>query len=201
MSARIIEVLGSSPLTLDKARKHLNLIPNDDSPPTHHDDDQIQDAINDATAWAEAFTRRAISLKRYEMAIDNFPFCSPVALPFAAPLVDLESIHYLDLMGVEQLLATTIYHVTDHTNPAIFERKYGAFWPAVAKQSGAIKITYTAGFVADAIVPPDIMRALKQVMAEFFENREDSTPLNMRPVSFTAKNLLQPHRLYHEGAV
>lgn len=201
MTHRIIAIIGEAPLTLDKARKHLNILPDSNSPPSHPDDDVIQDAITDAVAWAENYMLRAITPKRYEVFFDSLPSqsCSP-HLPFAAPLMELESIHYLDADGVEQSIDINT-HVKVHVmSPAAFELKIGQRWPASMSGTETVRVTYTAGYSDVTLMPADIMRALKQIMAEFFENREDSTMLNQRPVSFSSKNLLQPHRLYHRNA-
>lgn len=200
---RILAILGSAPLSLDKARKHLNIIPDQESPPSHPDDDVITDAINDATTWAERFTGRALTSKRYEAFLDAFP-CPDVLfrLPFAAPLKQLESVKYLDQDGAEQTLAPDQYVVLDHLMPASFQAAPGVTFPATSRQSGCVRVVYTAGYddTNKDLFPPDVMRAIKQVTAEFFENREDATPLNVRPVSFTSQNLLQPSRLYHRNA-
>lgn len=201
MTHRILAVIGTAPLSLEKARKHLNILPDENSPPSHPDDDVIQDAINDAVAWAENYLLRSITPKRYEAFFDSLPTkaCFP-RLPFAAPLMALESIHYLDQSGVEQVLDSSTYVVLSRMSPAAFDLKIGQTWPASSVGPESVRVVYTAGYADTATFPSDIMRALKQIMAEFFENREDSTMMNQRPVSFSSKNLLQPHRLYHRNA-
>lgn len=199
MNARVIQVIGPAPLTLDQAYRHLNIIRDDDVPPPHPDDDYIKDAIDAAISWAEGFTRMAITPKKYELVVDNLPGCNPLILPFAAPLISVDSVHYIDLDNVEQLLPQTQYHIA-HKMPAVLQRKHGATFPPTSPNLGAVRITYSAGYASPLLCPPDILRALKQVMADFFENREDSTPLNLRPIGFSARNLLQPRRIYCDGA-
>lgn len=199
MNARVVQVIGPAPLTLDQAYRHLNIIRDEDVPPPHHDDDDITDAIAGAIAWAEGFTRMTITPKKYELVVDALPGCAPLVLPFAAPLISVESVHYIGLDGVEQLLPQTQYHVAPKM-PAVLQRKHGAAFPPTSPNLGAVRVTYSAGYADASLCPPDILRALKQVMADFFENREDSTPLNLRPIGFSARNLLQSRRIYCDGA-
>jgi len=196
----VIDMIDAPPVSLDAQRRHLRIIPDPGPTPSHPHDPDIISALEDATAFVEEYTRRSFRRKRYMVAVGARAGRCAVTLPFAAPLVSVETVEYIDPQGAVQLLPSSAYFVVLN-NPSSILPKGDEGWPAMAMRPDAIRVTYVAGYVNQNTIPPNVIRAIKQVAADFFENREDSTPLNSRPVSFHATNLLQFERIYAEAAV
>lgn len=100
---------------------------------------------------------RAIRLKRY-------------------PLRGITSIQYKDEDGASQTLASSEY-VTDATGAdttPFLAPAYEKEWPDTYNEFGAITITYTAGYDDAASVPAQIKQAMLLIVADWFDNRENS---------------------------
>ena len=186
------------PLTLEQARKHLRVTPYG-SPPEHPDDDDILSAITDARQYCEDYTGRSFAEKIYEIALDAFP-CGAIELPMGAPLISVDAISYVDAEGNLETLATNLYAVDKYQMPGWVVSAVGAYWPETLAAVNAVKVQYKAGYNDANPLPGNARRALKLVMADFFENRENSTPLALRRIPNPAETLLNSLRLYRDNA-
>lgn len=187
----------AEPLSLEKARKHLRITPYG-SPLEHEDDGEIQEALSDARQYCQTYTRRALAEQTLQIAMRNFPCGLSISLPYAAPLIEIVSVTYKDADGIDQVLPVETYSVNSYSLPASISLAYGAAWPVVYGDDTAVKITYKAGYTEETL-PRDLLRAIKLVMADFFENRENTTPLNLRKVGIAAENLMNQYRVYKDG--
>lgn len=115
-----------------------------------------------------------------------------ICLP-CPPLVSVESIKYLDTLGVEQTLDPSLYQVTsDAVLPA-----FGKVWPTIRPDPESVKIRFTAGYETR---PAPIGQARLLLIGHWFANREavvgvegrdSSTPL---PIGVDA--LLSTYRVW-----
>lgn len=202
--ARFIKRNGDFPITLEKARQYLNIIPYEGRGPDealgHPDDPVIQDCIAEACAVCETYTGRALANNSYQLYVNGLD--CPIRLPFAAPLIEVESVEYLDPAGAWQALDPATYVALAHLQPAMIDRAVPYVGlPPRKVVAGNIRISYKAGPTDELPVPDDILRAMKQIMADMFENREDTTPLSLRNVPRSARWLMNQYRLYKDGAV
>ncbi len=173
------------PVTLDDVKKHLRM---DD---LSHDDDSIMAYIMSASRNVEKQYGIALLTQTVKEYWSAFPCLTtePLLLRIQ-PVQSITSIEYLDENGLTQTWdeeewafggyngATFIVPTPDHT------------WPATWSVPNAITITYEAGWGdLPTNVPNDITQALKFMVADYFERREDS------PQTFTraSENLLRPY--------
>lgn len=198
MSYRVITVPTVEPITLEDARVHLR-IEGFGSPPTHPDDDYIQNAIQSAREWCEQYLERSLSTQTVEYATANFN--KPIFLP-SSPVQSVESIKYIDTDGTQQTLSETIYELDPFSNEIL--RKFGQRFPAVREGKNSVIVTYVAGYTngesPDLIpLPKPIRSAMLLIIGNAYENRQEDVLGNTR-ISFNSLplgvyNLLQPYRL------
>jgi hypothetical protein len=78
----------------------------------------------------------------------------------------------------------------------LFPGPPGNMWPPCLYVPNAVQIHYQAGYSADgSLVPAEIQTAILQMVANLYENREASTPLNLREVPNHVKMLLWSKRV------
>lgn len=192
-------VVQTEPLTLEQARDHLRVTPYG-SPLEHPDDTYISALITSAREFCEEYTRRALATKTVEVVFDSWSD-NKLVLPFA-PLQSVTSVQYVDVTGVTQTLATTVYGV-DRFRRQIY-LKAGQTWPPLYSDPNPIIVTaevgYTNGQSPDIYpMPETIMSAMKLIIGNLYENRQQdllgSTRISFNSLPLGVYNLLQPYRL------
>jgi uncharacterized phiE125 gp8 family phage protein len=140
-----------------------------------------------------------LQLPRYATNLWNY---SQMIKLLRSPLVAVDSIKYTDTNGAEQTLSPTTNPMTgdflvdsDSEPPRIFPA-FGKFWPPVLYIPNAVRIHYTAGYGDDPTdVPRTLRTAILQIVANWYENREASTPLMMREIPHHVSDLLWSERV------
>ncbi len=200
MVPRIITRPSAEPISLADCRMHLRLIA-DGSPPTHEHDDMILAQLGAAREWAENFTGRALAPQTLEIALYAFP-CDTITLP-RSPVLAIVSVNYLDENGAWQSLPSSAYQLDVYSEPARLLPATGADWPAtLATALNPVIIRYEAGYSlqgdspqATPLLPQSIRAALLLILADLYENAEDSTDLKLEQIPRGAEALLRPFRL------
>ena len=198
MKYKVITPPTYEPLTLAAARTHLRIEPYG-SPAEHPDDTYISTLIKVAREFCEQYLERALVSQTIRLVVDNFN--SPIFLP-NAPIQSIDSITYVDVDGVTQTLATSVYELDEYDN--CVRLKYGQTYPAVRGQEDAVTVTYTAGYTNGVSpdtypLPAPIEAAMLLIIGNYYENRQQDVLGNTR-ISFNSLplgvyNLLQPYRL------
>jgi len=173
------------------------------------EDSYLEICIAAATQWVEAWISRALIRRTYVYKVDGFPgqvwwadppcwTCgSEILLPYP-PLVSITSVTYVDGAGATQTLsASTQYETDTGSNPGRVRLRYGASWPLTLCHPLSVTITYVAGFgVTDADVPEAIKAAIRLLAAHLYENREATSPIEVRTVPYGVEALLASWRCY-----
>ena len=161
------------------------------------DDALIAVLIPAAREHMENITGRALITQTYEWYLDRFP--QTIKLP-KPPLQSVSSITYVDVDGVEQTLATSVYTVdTDNTEGLIYE-KYDQSWPSTRDVEKAIKITFVCGYGNTATsVPAPLKQALLAHVDHSLENAgnsaESRTLGNITSPPYHYEALVAPYRI------
>lgn len=125
----------------------------------------------------EKHSGRTFISTSYEMYFDRFPGCIELMRP---PVQSVTSIYYVNVDGVETLLASSQYRVDTVSLYPRIEPVYGATWPVTRNVSNAVKVTYLAGYGATAAsVPQNIKSCIMAVAADLFEHRESNVEINL----------------------
>lgn len=163
-------------------------------PATGPDDTLIMRKLASAQDFAEHYTGRAIGTQTLEYAADNFPVAG-IDLP-RGPASVITSIKYIDISGVEQTLSSSLYVLDEYNQfKSTIYPKTGASWPATDGSLNSVKILYTAGYAIDK-VPPAVQSALLLIVADHYENREDSATVELHSIPNGARALLDTVRIW-----
>lgn len=169
------------PLTLNDIYEH-----------THSDVDHeiyLAGLLPRARARFEEKTGRKLVHQTWQFMLPLFP--TIIKLPFA-PLREVVSIQYLNVMGEYETLPASEYRVIDYDINACIVPKINGCWPAIGfKTPDAIKIVCSFGHASVAnnkINSTDIIdegsyelakQALLILIADWFRNREDTAPVQL----------------------
>jgi uncharacterized phiE125 gp8 family phage protein len=162
------ETPDGEPVTRQEFKDHV-LIGGDDA------DAWIDEAIEGARELFELESWRQLVTATFELKLDGFPYGGFV-LP-RPPYASLTSIYYLNTSGVSTLLASSVYDVDDASGneEAFVALAPGQSWPSTESgKVNAVTVTYVAGYGAASAVPSAIKKAIKQLAAHWYENREST---------------------------
>lgn len=177
LSTGVIGGADWEPLTLVDAKRQLGVVGS-------HDDVLIADAITDARGWIENYT--GLILMRRQVVEIRPSFNTTLS---AWPIVSIDSVHAYDADEQEVAMASGDVIAQIVKRPARITVK-----PSVAFQTGdLVKVTMTAGFTSASDInafSPNIMRALRILVAGFYRDREVLAP----EVEDSAKRLCRNFR-------
>lgn len=138
MSHQLTTAPTLEPLSLAEAKQHLRA--------TDTSQDSIIALLIPAARQAcETKTQRQIVAGRYRMVLDDFG-CG-VQLP-VAPALQVVSVKYLDMAGVQQTMPSSDYAVDLVSEPGRITPGFGKIWPVILPQIGAVEIVFDAGHAA-----------------------------------------------------
>lgn len=188
MSHKVIVQPAAEPITLQEAKRHLRVVFDDE-------DTQIEAMIVAARQMAEERLNRALMPQTIAFTADSFG--KEVALP-RPPLRTLGGVSYIDVDGAVQTMDPANYVVDTFRDPPRVVVPYGTTWPTTRNQSGAVTVTYEAGYADAESVPAPIKHWMLLAIGAMYEHRESMTAgvqVYMLPETFTSW-LLQPYMVY-----
>lgn len=194
MGRVLVEAPESEPVSLDEAKNHSRV----DSDLTA-DDSLIEDTlIPSAREYLERQTRRQLVTATWKLYLDNFPEWE-IELPLP-PLQSVDEVKYVDLDGVMQTLDEDAYEVDVSSCPGRLAPAYGEVWPASREKMGAVEITFTAGYGEPADVPASLRRAILELVAHAYRNREAVDPESLKPVPLAVESTIRTFKVYRPCA-
>jgi len=158
---KVITPPTSEPITLAEAKLNLRQVFDDE-------DDDIERMIRVARQMAEERLNRALMPQVLAFAADGF--CGPLRVP-RPPLLELDSVKYIDTDGTEQTLAGSAYLVDGFVDPPMISAAYNTPWPTTRAQAGAVVVQYHAGYADAASVPEPIRQWMLLAINAFYEHR------------------------------
>jgi uncharacterized phiE125 gp8 family phage protein len=145
-------------------------------------------AATDEIDGPDGWLGRALCTQQLLLTLDAFP-PGAIKLPLP-PLQVVNSIKYINSEGVLTTLAPSAYRVLDLGDPARVEPTWGTSWPRTRGDSGAVSITYTAGFGDPADVPERIRQYIRMEVGHFYENRESiAIGVTVAPIPYLRDSL------------
>lgn len=202
----------SEPVSLDEMKEYLR---------QDHDaeDELITAFITAARITVEEWLRRALINQTWEMYLDYFPGsgqegiwsgvrqgtkrsvrdAEDVLIMPRSPLSSVTSISTFAIDDTESTFASTNYTVDTQSDPGRIFLKDGAVWPDDLRDYHAVKITFVAGYGANAAsVPQSLKLAVKMMAAQYYEHRgdeQDKVPVMPKAV----RALLSPYIIHRLG--
>jgi uncharacterized phiE125 gp8 family phage protein len=150
----------------------------------HNDEDQDIAAYEAAAvATVERQTQRLLTPRTATLRLPGLPTGrTPIELPGGA-VSAVASVTVNDV-------ALTGFAAFGHS-PAVLVPD--ADWPVLVSTGGfPVVITYTAGF---AVVPGDLVSAVKLICGSIYDQRANSAPGSMSDVPISAEYLMRAHRI------
>lgn len=149
----------------------------------------------------ERLTRRAWMPQTWTQALDWFPAVIHLQRP---PLIEVESIVYIDGDGVAQTLASTEYKVSpagDGNRLSRITPAYGKCWPVTRSETDAVTVRCRCGYVDGgspeaAAVPEDLTHGQLLMIGELYKQRSESVnAFQQLPAMIRARDLWQRYRV------
>lgn len=190
MTLTLVTPAAEMPVSVIEARQHCRASDADDAVLALYLAAAVQ-SVQDAT-------NRALVTETWRLAADAFP-AGCLTLPWA-PLLGVTEVRYWDAAGVDTALASTVYQVETPSGPTAPPGRLmlgpSQFWPAVqAGRADAVRITFTAGYGAEAsTVPAPLRAAVLLMVGSMYEFREADAAraLTENPA---VNRLLSPYRV------
>lgn len=194
---QVITPPNAKPVDLAEARQHVKQDITTDDP-------LLSIYIGAAVNFAESETERAIMATRFRLVLDAFPGPSligvPSGVPFSlpghaillprSPLLQLESIQYLDMGGTWQTMPAADYTVDDTGPVPRITPVFGRIWPITLPQIGSVRVNFIAGYATrvavDAsteLVTPKLWKTLQIGDAVQFSNSGGALPAPLQPLT------------------
>jgi uncharacterized phiE125 gp8 family phage protein len=178
----VFEGPGEEPLTLEQAREHLQFPPADQNA-------QIEEDILAARQYVELWCDRVLMPQTWLAAAPAFP---PVIALRGGQFRQLLEIRYVDAAGSEQVMPESDYFLDDIGEPALLIPRRS--WPATATQPNAVRVKYKVGYADADAVPTPLVKAMKLIVGDLFENREAQIVGQSYAQNETLSRLLMPYR-------
>jgi uncharacterized phiE125 gp8 family phage protein len=188
LPTEVIVAPTDEPVAIGEARVQVNLEAGDDS-----FDTELTIYMKAARAHAEELTGTALMTQKLLMRASSW--CDLDKLP-SAPLQSIESIKYLDGLGVEQTLDSAVYEAVLVGMRPFVRLKAGQCFPSTLCVRDAIRVTAPAGYGAVEAIPDDVKLAMLLMIGEWFREREMSGAADTESVPNAARSLLKPHRRF-----
>lgn len=144
MSHQLTTAPTIEPLSLAEAKQHLRVT-------TGEEDALLVGMIAAVRQFAHTKTQRQLVAGRYRMVQDWFG-CM-VRLP-VAPVLQVVSVKYLDMAGVQQTMPVADYVADLVSEPVRITPGFGKIWPIPLPQIGAVEVVFDAGHAAPFTASP-----------------------------------------------
>jgi uncharacterized phiE125 gp8 family phage protein len=145
--------------------------------------------LSAALAYAQHYTGRSIGEQTLELALDEFPG-GYIELP-QGKVKSVTSIKYIGTDGIEATLDPALYSLDDYGIADYAVPKFGTVWPATDGSKNSVKVRYVAGDL-----PAAAITALKLIVGDLYENRQDSSSLRLDSIPNGAKVFLDTFRIW-----
>jgi uncharacterized phiE125 gp8 family phage protein len=167
--------------------------------PESAEDTELESFITIARDIVQDFTGRRLINQTWNYYIDEFPCKDHIKIPYA-PLVSVASVKYTDCDGTVNTMSTDDYIVDTNSEPGRIVLQYDGSWPSETLYPvNPINIEYVAGYGGSTSVPKTIKQAMKLIVGDLYENRENSRDTKygeLKEIPLAAKRLLANKRVW-----
>lgn len=207
-SLRVVNpaVTPAEPITLADAYAHLRL--DLYGSPGSHPDDAILEQVYIPTARAicEMMSGRSFIVQEFEVAYLDFPhryiaFDRNGMQLGIGPVRGITSVIYKDSTGADLTLDPSVYIVDPWTEPGWVYGAYGTSWPSALPSANSVRVRFTAGYDLSGAspyefpLPPHYRWAMLLALGHIYENREQTTPVNLNELPLGLQAMLKPASL------
>jgi uncharacterized phiE125 gp8 family phage protein len=183
MGLKVITAPAVEPVTLAEAKLHLRV-------ETDDEDALIASLISAARGQCEHMLERAVARQTVTLSVDEFP-ADGIRLPMS-PVVQIDSVEYVDADGTTQTMAPGDYYLDDSQSPNWLLPAYDSDWPSARTEANAVRVTYQVGFEA---CPAEIKAWILLKVGSLYQHREADSERPEQASSFV-DGLLDRWRVY-----
>lgn len=156
------------PVSLDEAKDHLNVGPDDGGEWSH----MIEGLIEAAVSYLDGYSGvlgRALVNQTWRQDFDRLDDCLRLPIPANA----ITSLVLLDSAGAETVVAASNYRLQHNGLGSFVRLNSGYTSPVTLAETAGVQVTFVAGYGADgAAVPAAIRHWILAMVAHWFANRE-----------------------------
>ena len=154
------------PLTLEQAKRHLNLADTSD-----YHDNQILDLIDSGVERVEHDCERVMITQEFHAYGEAFPRYNHAIPLHREPIQSIESIKYLDPDAMEQTLDPATYMLDKARRAVVLAPAQS--WPTAYQHLQSITVHYKAGYGDDgSAVPRDLLQGVLLLLTERFYGQD-----------------------------
>jgi len=188
---RLVTAPTVEPLTLIAAKLYLKV-------DTADDDVLITEQIKAVRQDVETILGCSLITQTWDYYQDFFT--DPI-VPNLYPIQSVSWVKYQDDDNVTQTVTATDYNLFINSIPAQIKPVSTATWTTAGDYPAAVNVRLVTGFGAAAADIPDletILRAMKLILGDVYENRENVQPSHstVKLIPACAKNILMSLRSY-----
>ena len=179
------------PISTAQAKTHLRI--------THSDDDTYIDTlIATAREYCERFTWRKLISQTWKMFLTDWPDGDVIQIPFGE-LQSVTHLKYKDTDGDQTTWGAANYIVDTDSALGRIVLAYSITWPTTELYpSNPIEIQFVCGYGdAGSDLPAPLIQAMKILIADYYENRENSVVGTITQKTRAAEALMLPYVLQH----
>lgn len=188
MALKLVTAASAPLVSLEEAKKHLNVFHDDD-------DDYIEALVATATEHidgAEGWLGRAFGQQSWELSLDCFP-CKEVHLPLP-PLREVTEVAYTKDDGTPGVVAGfRKFGVGLAGGQGFILPAFGERWPVTRREPEAVRVKFTAGYDT---IPSSVGHAIKLLIGTWYESREDASAISLSEMPKGVDALLMPLRFW-----
>lgn len=182
-----------TPIAVDELSRYLRLLNTDGDT-----QQELSDMIKAATSYIERQNSLALITQTWACTLDNFA-AREIVLP-VYPVLAISSIQYYDSANASQTFSSASYRLGRRNDDmGLVQLNTDASWPSVYDRTGAVTITFTAGYGAlPTLIPGHIRQAVKILAGHFYQNPvlAGDTQTYQVPMSFDALTASLARRFY-----
>lgn len=220
MSLSLVTPPVDTPLILDDVKAHLRVLSTDEDTLIQ----ALMDTAFDMLDGRDGILGRALITQTWDYYLDSFlvdkdghtqkyhhyydvrlssslPMLNflnsahPIKIPLS-PLQSVTSVTYIDENGDTQTLDPSLYTVDTISIPSRIMPAFDQVWPTTQWVMNAVKIRGVFGFGDNASdIPGRIKAAMLLIIGHLYENREQTTPLNLSTLPNGVSALLASYRV------
>lgn len=163
------------PVSVSQLKSHCRITQDDE-------DTDIEGFILAARTYIETRIGFQMALATWMITLPSFPDCDEIQIPLF-PLQSIDFVNYYGSTGNLTTLSTSLYQTDIDSAPGRVILIPQNPWPLTSrKRTNNVVIQFTAGLTVDDTQDPRALLALKLLAAHWFENREDSTDIQLRSI-------------------
>lgn len=160
------------------------------------EDSLLAGLISAARDYVERHVEVKLITQTWRLSDRAFPVFSTAMELDLRPVQSVTEIAYTDADGVAQTVdLSAVTMVADEWSTLVYP---AADWPVTNGAADNVKIVAVAGYGDAAAVAsrvPGLRHAISLIAAHWYENREESTPLQTRQIPMGAERLMALHRV------